>query len=131
MTIKRIMPLLNSDKLEALKAFYTTHLGFEVTFDGKGYLGLKSPDEPHAEIGFMKPCSEESVAAGGQCRLCLEVDDVDGEYARLSKLDLADEPPKDNPWGDRAFEIVDPGGFKLYIYKPIPPSAEYAAYVKE
>ena len=133
MKLSKITPLFTATDLPSLKTFYTEHFGFSVTFDGKGYLGLKSAKSPGLEMGFMLPCSENGPVFNGQgLILCMEVDDVDGEYERLIKEGVASKaPPTDNPWGDRSFMVTDPAGVTLYILQPIPPTAEYKAFIKE
>ena len=39
-----------------------------------------------------------------------------------------DGPPRDNPWGDRSFTVVDPNGIALHIHQPIEPAPEYQSY---
>jgi predicted enzyme related to lactoylglutathione lyase len=132
MKIRKNVPLMTTDNLDAQKKFYGKHFGFRPTFEGDTYLGLISEDGA-CEIAFMKPmgcCA--SAASGAGLTFCLEVDDVDLEYNRLEKAGMAFvQPPKDNPWGDRSAIALDPIGISVYIYKPIPPSPEFAGQFKE
>ena len=131
MTLKRIAPLINTDKLEEVKCFYTGHLGFLVTFESDTFLGLKSSESPSSEIGFMCP-REGDFRTKSNVTLCFEVDDVDAECARLTDAGIPlVQPVKDNPWGDRSFMIADPGGTALYICHPIEPAPEFADKFKE
>jgi uncharacterized glyoxalase superfamily protein PhnB len=122
---------MTTSKLGEAKAFYCDHFGFKTTFEAENYLGLVSEDGT-CELSFMPTmgCGPSAEAAG--LTLCLEVEDVDAEYARLGKEGVAFvEGPRDNPWGDRSAIAVDPIGVSVYIYKVITPSPEYAKHFKE
>ncbi len=126
MKIKQMIPLFITDRLDEVKSFYTEHLRFKVTFDSERFLSLQSTEESGVEISFM-PSEDKSLRnyQGGGMMLCLEVDDVDAEYERLTKEGVrSNDTPKDHPWGDRSFWIDDPLGVTLYIYKTIPASKE-------
>ena len=132
MRIKKNVPMMTTNKIDAEKAFYGDHLGFRPTVDTGNYLGLASRDGT-CEIAFMRPMGGEAVTdENASLSFCLEVDDVDGEFERLEGEGVTfAQPPKDNPWGDRSAIAVDPIGISVYIYKMIPPSPEYAKYFKE
>ena len=132
MRIKKNVPLMTTNKLGEQKAFYCEHFGFRPTFEGDNYLGLISKNDT-CEISFMKPMNGQGVTdASAHVAFCLEVEDVDGEYKKLTEAGVSfTQPPKDNPWGDRGAIAVDPIGINVYIYKTIPPSPEYAKQFKE
>jgi len=132
MKIKKNVPLMTTDRLDAEKLFYGKHFGFRPTFEGDNYLGLISGDG-RCEISFMKPMPEGPVTdASAGVAFCMEVEDVDKEYQRLLGEGVSfQQDPKDNPWGDRSAIAVDPIGVNVYIYKMIPPSPEYAKQFKE
>jgi uncharacterized glyoxalase superfamily protein PhnB len=116
MKIKKCVPLLTTTKLGEAKAFYCEHFGFKTTFEAENFLGIAS-EHGACELSFMPSmgCAPPEQAAG--LTLCLEVDDVDAEYARLGKEGVHFvQPPKDNPWGDRSAIAVDPIGVSVYIY---------------
>lgn len=112
-----------TSKLAETKAFYTTNLGFGVTFENEFYLLLHTPDH-QAEISFLLPHhpSQQSLFhkafAGQGIYLTIEVDDVDNIYKEIKqkgvpiKIDLRDEP-----WGDRHFAIQEPNGVGIDIVK--------------
>ncbi|MFW5739801.1 MAG: VOC family protein [Myxococcota bacterium] len=130
MTPKKLVPLVTTQDLDALRAFYVDKLGFTTTFDAPMYLGLKWGE--NAEIGFMTPGGDCPVFGGKGLSLCLEVDDVDAQHDRFVSLGVSVvQAPRDNPWGDRSFVALDPAGVALYVYKPTQPSPEFAKYVKE
>ncbi|MCP4547593.1 MAG: glyoxalase [bacterium] len=122
MELTKNVPLVITDKLSELKAFYQKYFNFEITFENDLYLGLKAPGADGFELGFMKRGDEMMAAFGGQGLLyCLETACVDTEHQRLVDMDVEFvQPPKDNHWGDRSAIMVDPIGISLYIYQEIP-----------
>ncbi len=127
MRMNKLVPLVTTDKLREVKVFYRKHFQFEVIFENESYLGLRSPGEEGGEIGFMIPEGEQPVYDGKGLTLCFEVSDVDAEHDRLRSAELpVVRELQDNPWGDRSFIVSDPIGVAIYVYKTIPPSAEFA-----
>lgn len=110
-----------TSKLAETKAFYTTNLGFGVTFENEFYLLMHTPDR-QSEISFLIPDHPSQqplfhkAFAGYGMYITIEVDDVDKIYKELKqkkipiKIDLRDEP-----WGDRHFAIQDPNGVGIDI----------------
>ncbi len=113
-------------KIADTKAFYTTVLGFGVTFENEFYLLLHTPDQ-QAEISFLLPDhpSQQPLFhkpfSGEGMYLTIEVEDVDKYYQELKaknveiKIELRDEP-----WGDRHFAIQDPNGIGIDIVEYAP-----------
>ncbi len=132
MQIKRIVPIVTTERLAEAKEFYVSHFGFRVAFESEDHLSLKSSKEDGVEISLMRPKGNEQPLFDGKGIVyCLEVADVDAEHEKLMSGGLTDQrPPQDNPWGDRSFSVVDPCGITLYIYKPIPAEKEFKQYFK-
>jgi catechol 2,3-dioxygenase-like lactoylglutathione lyase family enzyme len=95
-------------------------LGFVVNFRGKGWMIVsRGPLEieffPHSELNP----SESWFSA------CIRVDSVDALYSAWLKLGLPEKgiprmtSPKDEPWGFRAFALVDPNGSLLRCMSPL------------
>lgn len=115
-----------TEKIAETKAFYTTILGFGVTFENEFYLLLHTPNK-EAEISFLLPNhpSQQSLFHkpyyGQGMYLTIEVDDVDQVYNDLKmkgvemKIEIRNEP-----WGDRHFAIQDPNGIGIDIVKYSP-----------
>ncbi|WP_300663683.1 VOC family protein [Fluviicola sp.] len=115
-----------TDKFVETKVFYTTILGFGVTFENEFYLLLHTPDKS-AEISFLLPDhpSQQSLFhkpfSGAGMYLTIEVEDVDAWYERMKqkgieiKIELRDEP-----WGDRHFAIQDPNGIGIDMVEYAP-----------
>ncbi len=132
MELTKNVPLVVTDKINELKVYYLEHFKFKVTFEMENrHLGLKAPGKGGVEISFMNSeCEQMPPFDGKGLIFCLEVADVDAEHERLSKQGVTIvQPPQDNPWGDRSIITIDPIGINLYIYKPIPPTAEFEQYV--
>ena len=129
MVPNKIIPLVTTQSLDAVRAFYIDKLGFTATFDAPMYLGLMWGE--HVELAFMTPDTCPTFEGHG-LSLCLEVDDVDAEYDRFQSLGVKiAQELRDNPWGDRSFVALDPVGIALYVYKPTQPAPEFEGYVKE
>lgn len=126
MQIKRIDATISTYKLKESKEFYVKHFGFKLVYESDWYIELIAPGLPTAGVSFTLPQREAGEFFKKGLIISFEVDDVDGEYARLKAggveivQDLADKP-----WGERSFVIDDPNGVHLYIYKSIPPTPEY------
>ena len=84
MNVNSMAMMVNTDKLEQIKAFYTEYLGFRVTFDGAGYLGLASAGDG-AVLGFMTPNPEQQCMpyGGDGVTVSLKVENPDAEHDRL------------------------------------------------
>jgi predicted enzyme related to lactoylglutathione lyase len=121
MQARRILPLFCTSKIAESKAFYTSKLGFRVTFDNEHFVSLRIGDEG-PEIAFMDD-KEGPHASGQGLYYCFEVGDVDQEHRELVHRNVAiAHPPEDQPWGDRRMMCVDPSGIMLYLYQRIQPS---------
>lgn len=133
MDLKKFSPIVTTDKLGEVKAYYQEYFDFRVVFENENYLALRGSGEGGVELSFMKPSEAElPFFAGGGLIYCFEVEDVDAEHDRLRKAGLTMvQPPQDNPWGDRSAITIDPVGINIYLFKPIPPAAEFETHIKE
>lgn len=127
MHCKRLVPLIAVADLRASVEFFVDRLGFQTVFRSEGYVSLRHPDSD-LQLAFLRPLPDETPFCGG-LTYGLEVDDVDSEYHRIRTQGVdTDGPPRDNPWGDRSFTVVDPNGIALHIHQVIEPAPEYAGY---
>lgn len=118
-----------TSKLQETKEFYTTILGFGVTFENEFYLLLHTPGK-ESEISFLLPDHPsqnplfQKKFQGQGAYLTIEVDEVDMVYQNLKnkgvdiKIELRVET-----WGDRHFAIEDPNGIGIDIVKYVQPEA--------
>ena len=112
-----------TEKLAETKTFYTTILGFGVTFENEFYLLLHTPNKD-AEISFLlpnhpsqQPLFQKSFQGQGMY-LTIEVEDVDKIYNELKKKGVEIKIGiRNEPWGDRHFAIQDPNGIGIDIVK--------------
>jgi uncharacterized glyoxalase superfamily protein PhnB len=114
--LERAIPHLPADDLRIAKAFYVDELGFRVLFevsdDGRnGILGLA-----RGTIQLMVDSPMEGH--GRHVCVSLEVDDADAYFQEWSaKVDVL-RSPKDETWGARTFDLLDPFGNTLYVIGP-------------
>ena len=112
-----IRPIIVSNDLERLLAFYTGLLGAEevMRFPEDGpvfYVGLELGD---SEFGVS---SDSAVSPGdpGRMLLSIEVPDVDALLPRVEGLGgTATSGANDMPWGQRVAHIKDPDGNVLNL----------------
>jgi catechol 2,3-dioxygenase-like lactoylglutathione lyase family enzyme len=114
--MERAIPILPADDLGRARVFYVDGLGFTVTFessaDGKtGLLGLE-----RGGIRLTIDCPMEGH--GRNACVALEVDDVDRYYDEWRGRVEVPRAPRDEPWGARTFELMDPSGNTLFVMGP-------------
>ncbi len=102
MTIRRVVPDLKTEDLEAARNFYTELLGFRVGMDMGSLVTLVSPSNPTAQITLQE---------AGEPELTIEVEDVDRVYeAALQQRADVVYPLTDEEWGVRRFFVRAPDG---------------------
>jgi catechol 2,3-dioxygenase-like lactoylglutathione lyase family enzyme len=117
---ERSVPILPADDLAAARAFYVDALGFEVTFDtsnggrSTGLLGLKRG-------GLELTIDSPMEGHGREVCASLRVGDADAVYAAWSTRTKVRRRPRNEAWGMRTFDLVDPSGNTLFVMGPIPP----------
>ncbi len=107
MSIRRVVPDIASERFGESRDFYVNLLGFEVGMDSDWIVTFVSPTNATAQVSVMK----RDATAAVQPHVSVEVDDVDGVYARaLRRGDDVAYPLTDEPWGVRRFFVRDPNG---------------------
>lgn len=121
-----------TSEVEPVRRFYDRYFDTWYPFDCGWYILVrlgKTPDAP--ELGFMEPRDgTQSFSTGGMLNLIVE--DVDAMHELMS--DAGEKiviPLADNPWGDRGFGVLDPGGLVVYCHKEIPPSDEFRQFIQQ
>ncbi|MFB8025455.1 VOC family protein [Streptomyces sp. NPDC056465] len=106
MSVRRVMPDINSEAMEESRGFYGL-LGFEEVMNLGWVMTLASPTHPTAQITFMSHDRTAPVVPD----MSIEVDDVDAAYAamRESGAEIV-HPLGDEEWGVRRFFVRDPNG---------------------
>lgn len=132
MKLSSFYPVICTGDPGTLRDFYTTHFGFEITFDAGWYVSLKRPGNPSFELGILES-QHETIPEGFRnpasgLLLNFEVDDVDAEYERLvNQQGLTPLMPlKSEEFGQRHFILEDPAGVLIDIITEIPPTGAFA-----
>jgi catechol 2,3-dioxygenase-like lactoylglutathione lyase family enzyme len=112
MSIRRVVPNIASDKLDACREFYAGLLGFQVAMDMGWILTLVSPSNPTAQLSVVREDASAPVVA----QVTVEVADVDAVHAEAVRrgLELV-HPLTEEPWGVRRFFVRDPNGVVLNV----------------
>ena len=111
------VPHLPADDLGVAKDFYVTQLGFRVLFeasdDGRsGILGLAR--------GTIKLTVDSPMDGHGRnACVSLEVDDADACFQEWSPKVSVLRPPKNESWGARTFDLLDPFGNTIFVMGPV------------
>ena len=107
------------------KEFYIRVLNFEIAYENEFYVLMRAAGS-NDHISFLKPDhpSQQPIfqpAFGGKgVYLTIEVEDLEAEYKRIKALGIPIEiEPRDEPWGERHFAIVDPNGIGVDIVMPL------------
>jgi catechol 2,3-dioxygenase-like lactoylglutathione lyase family enzyme len=112
MSIRRVVPNIASDKLDACRDFYAGLLGFQVAMDLGWILTLVSPSNPTAQLSVVRQDATAPVVP----QITVEVADVDAVHAEALRRGLAlVHPLTDEPWGVRRFFVKDPNGVVLNV----------------
>ena len=115
--MERAIPILPGDDLAVAKQFYVDRLGFDIRFevseDGKsGLLGVG-----RGHIAFTIDCPMSGH--GRDACVTLQVDSADAYYDEWHPHVEIRRPPKNEEWGSRTFDVIDPFGNTLFIVGPI------------
>ena len=106
---------LNVDDVAASVRFLTTHFGFGEVMSADGFASL-ARDDAGMNVVFLRrgldmlPDDQRHDHACGLI-LAFEVDDLEGELARLQAEGVrVTMPLRSEEWGERAFQVRDPNG---------------------
>jgi catechol 2,3-dioxygenase-like lactoylglutathione lyase family enzyme len=112
MSIRRVVPNIASDKLDASRDFYVGLLGFQVAMDMGWILTFVSPSNPTAQVSVLR----EDASAAVVPQISVEVADVDTVHAEALRRGLEMvHPLTDEPWEVRRFFVNDPNGVVLNV----------------
>jgi catechol 2,3-dioxygenase-like lactoylglutathione lyase family enzyme len=114
--MERAVPILPVDDLAAAKEFYVGKLGFTVVFewteDGrKGLLGVE-----RGTICLTLDCPMSGH--GRHACVSLEVASADAYYDEWRVKVKVLRPPKNELWGARTFDLLDPSGNTILVIGP-------------
>ena len=107
MSIRRIVPNINSADPLASKPFYEDVLGLRSVMDMGWIVTFASPSNPTAQISIVASDTRDEPHAD----ISIEVSDVDHCHAMAQRHGHAIVYPlTDEPWGVRRFFVRDPNG---------------------
>lgn len=131
MKTNSVSACITTDKVEETRDFYVKHFGTRITFDCGWYVNLQFGNGS-STLQFMSPKQPgQPLCNTAGLMYNFSVDDVDGEYKKLTGAGLVPIMPlEDHPWGDRGFAVQDPNDVVLYIFSEREPSADFKQYYK-
>jgi catechol 2,3-dioxygenase-like lactoylglutathione lyase family enzyme len=113
-TVKRVVPNIGSDQLDASREFYIQVFGLEVVMDMGWIVTLASPSEPTAQITLFGPAGSSDPAPVPS--ITIEVADVDAVHETAAERGLEIVYPLTNEeWGVRRFFLADPNGVVINV----------------
>ena len=120
--MERAVPILPADDLAAAKAFYVDGLGFRVTFEASedGRTGLLGLERGGIRLTLDSPMDGH----GRNACVSLEVNDADAYYREWNAKVPVLRPPRDENWGARTFDLLDPSGNTIFVMGPVAASRE-------
>ena len=110
------VPILPVDDLAVARRFYVDRLGFDVdweaTGDGnEGLLGVR-----RGSIVLTLDCP--MAGHGRDACVSLRVDDADRYYEEWRSRVAILRAPRNEPWGARTFDLLDPFGNTIFVIGP-------------
>lgn len=115
--MERAVPHLPGDDLRVARDFYVDKLGFKVTFevtdDGQnGILGVE-----RGTIALAIDCP--MAGHGRDACVALHVANTDYYYNEWKGKVEIRRPPKNEEWGARTFDVIDPFGNTIFVMGPL------------
>jgi uncharacterized glyoxalase superfamily protein PhnB len=115
--MERAIPIVPAHDLRVAKQFYVDRLGFKVRFeateDGKsGLLGLE-----RGTICLTVDCPMSGH--GRDACVSLQVESTDAYYDEWRERVEIQRPPKNESWGARTFDVIDPFGNTIFVMGPV------------
>lgn len=115
--MERAIPILPADDLRVARAFYVDRLGFTVRFEASedGQHGLLGID-----LGTISLTLDSPMAGHGRdACVSLQVESADAYYNVWRQQVEIRHPPKNEPWGARTFDLIDPFGNTIFVMGPV------------
>ncbi len=95
--------------------FYKDILGLQMLYGGEeaSFSSFRTGGPDSAILNL-----ELGQAVGDWGRIIFHVSDVDEVWAYLTEKGFNPEKPRDAPWGERYFHMLDPDGHELSFARP-------------
>ncbi|MQS16695.1 glyoxalase [Streptomyces kaniharaensis] len=120
---------LTVEDVTASAAFLTEHFGFQEQTAADGFVSLGREDAGLNVIYLRRGLEvlpegfRDQHAAG--LILAFTVDDLAGEEARLQAQGVEITMPlREEPWGERLFQVTDPNGVVIQLVEWVVPAAK-------
>ena len=115
--MERAIPILPADDLRVAKNFYVDRLGFDVRFEATkdGTTGLLGLDRGNISLTLDCPMSGH----GREACVSLQVEDADAYYDEWRDRVEIRRGPKNETWGARTFDVIDPFGNTIFVMGPV------------
>ena len=114
MSIRRIVPNIQTERMKESRDFYTKFLGLEVAMDMGWIVTLVSPANATAQVSLIR--GPAAAAQQGSLSLSVEVADVDATHAKAIESGVPIVYPlTTEPWGVRRFHVTDPNGVVINV----------------
>jgi catechol 2,3-dioxygenase-like lactoylglutathione lyase family enzyme len=120
MQVKQSALALTVADFDASVGFFTEHFGYRVQMSADGFASLGRDDAATNIVLLRKglevmPASDRDRVADGVI-IALEVDDLEGELARLEREGVTITLPlRTEEWGERLFQVKDPNGVTVEL----------------
>lgn len=112
MTVRRVVPNIETGDAAGSRDFYAGLLGLDVGMDLGEVVTYVSPANPTAQVTVLTGDPSAAVVPA----LTVEVEDVDRVYADALRRGLEIlHPLTDEPWGVRRFFVRDPNGVVVNV----------------
>ncbi|MFB7170030.1 VOC family protein [Streptomyces sp. NPDC056254] len=123
---------LTVDDVAASQRFFTTHLGYTEQAAAEGFASL-SRDDAAIDVVLLArgtevlPADQRDRRASGLI-LAFTATGIEGEEARLRGEGVEITMPlREEPWGERLFQVTDPNGVIVqFVEWGTPPASENA-----
>ena len=111
------VPILPADDLAIAKQFYVDTLGFDVAFEASddGHTGLLGVQRGTIQLTLDCPMAGH----GREACVSLRVDDADRYYHEWRVRTTVKRPPRNEEWGARTFDLIDPFGNTIFVIGPL------------
>jgi predicted enzyme related to lactoylglutathione lyase len=114
MSIRRIVPNIQSARIDESRKFYTEVLGLKVAMDMGWIVTLVSPGNPTAQVSLLS--GPAPAAPQTQITLSIEVEDVEAIHAKAVAEGIPIiYPLTTESWGVRRFHVADPNGVVINV----------------
>ncbi|MFD3331313.1 VOC family protein [Streptomyces sp. NPDC058700] len=118
--------------VDASREFLTTHLGYQVAMAADGFASLTREDAAvdivllRRGTDVLPPEQRDQQAAG--LILAFTVTDLAAEETRLREAGAPITMPlREEPWGERLFQLTDPNGVVVQLVEWVTPAAPDSA----